>query len=182
MKLPAIVSLERLAKFCALGFLVLSTPAVANPYDDCILQHMPTAQNDAAVRAIEMACINKTSVEIPWAQSEVSDTSAKIGMYNTGWGPVAPNVYGLVVTMKNTTTYYVTRVIMWVYSSDAHISRYDVDSFDEPLPPGVWNSGPGEPSFRQIIKPGETRRFVVPITERALKEYDLYLSRGIPGD
>lgn len=52
-------------RITALTIICLSpVPATANPYDDCILEHMANAQNKDAVYAIEKACINKTSIAI----------------------------------------------------------------------------------------------------------------------
>jgi hypothetical protein len=171
---------------CAAG-LALTAPAVANPYDDCILQHMPTAQNDAAVRAIERACIDKTSVPIPADNHFAGGLSAGLGRYNTGDG-VADN-YGLLVTMKNTTDYNVTQVVVDIGNKETHeITPYPVDAFSEPLPLGSVLTGLGEPALLQIIKPGETRRFFVHIGEASARPSDfekkfwwgVMPSRGIP--
>ena len=43
---------------------IANGPARVNPYDDCILEHTSTAQNEAAAYAIERAYISKTSIPI----------------------------------------------------------------------------------------------------------------------
>jgi hypothetical protein len=82
------------------GLFIGTAPALANPYDDCILQHMGTAQNKAAVDAIERACIAKTSIAIP--REEVANfeggMNAHVGNFNTGFGSLE---YGLLVEMAS---------------------------------------------------------------------------------
>jgi hypothetical protein len=68
-------------RLAGLGLLLLSTSAFANPYDDCILQHMGTAQNKDAVYAIERACISKTSAPIPFDDNFTGGLSADVGQF-----------------------------------------------------------------------------------------------------
>jgi hypothetical protein len=65
----------------------LTAPARANPYDDCILEHMSTAQNEAAAYAIERACISKTSVPITTTPAVLAtEGKAWADYFNTGFG------------------------------------------------------------------------------------------------
>ena len=135
---------------------------LANPYDDCILQYMGTAQNQAAVYAIERACMGKTSVSIPPDDNFTGGLSADVGNFNIGFGGLE---YGIVVTMKNTTNYNITEVMVSIINKTTHeVVRYPVTAFHAPLPPGAVITGLGEPAL-QIIKPGQTDRFFVHITE-----------------
>jgi hypothetical protein len=150
---------------CGAGLLSFAAPAVANPYDDCILQHMGTAQNEAAVNAIERACIAKTSIAIP--REEVgnfeSGTNASVGQFNTGYGSLE---YGLLVELKNTTKFNITEVVVTVRNKDTNkVTEYPVDTFDAPLPPGALLSKLAEPAYRQIIQSGKTWSFFVRATE-----------------
>jgi hypothetical protein len=154
----------------AIGLLSLSAPALANPYDDCILQHMGTAQNQAAVYAIERACINKTSMPIPPDDNFAGGLTAAVGNFNTGFGALE---YGIVVTLKNTTNFNITEVVVTIHNKHSHeIARYPVTAFNEPLAPGALLTGLGEPALTQIIKPGEIRRFFVHINEAAATPSD----------
>jgi hypothetical protein len=164
---PGIFALEArrsstaLAAACA--SLLRTLPALANPYDDCILQHMGTAQNKAAVHAIERACIGKTSIPIPPDDNFAGGIAAAVGNFNTGSG--APE-YGLLVTLKNTTNLNVTEVVIAIRNKDTKkAEEYPVHEFDESLPPGVMLTKLAEPAYRQIIKAGETRKFFVRIIE-----------------
>jgi hypothetical protein len=142
--------------------LILAVPALANPYDDCILQHMGTAQNEAAVNAIESACIAKTSVAIP-PDDFRGGIDADLGNFNTGSGTLE---YGLVVTLKNTTNFNITEVVVIVRDKTTKAAtQYPVHDFDAPLPPGAWLTKLAKPANRQIIKAGDTRKFFARINE-----------------
>ena len=170
----------KLCTAVAVGLTILSHPALANPYDDCILQHMGTAQNQAAVYAIERACIDKSSVPIPPDDNFGGGLNANVGEFNTG-GIGGPE-HGLVVTMKNSTNYNITEVIIVITDKTTHeVTRYPVSAFTEPLPPGMLLSGLGEPALTQIIKPGATQRFFVRINEAAGKPSDFgnKFARGV---
>jgi len=170
------------------GLLVLSTRVLANPYDDCILQNMGTAQNEAAVYAIERACINKASVPIPPDDKFAGALNANAGDFNTGHGSLE---HGLVVTMKNTTNYSITEVVVSIlHKGTQESTRYTVSSFNAPLPPGAIISKLGEPALTRTIKPGETRRFFVHIDEvlpahpEFTKKFawDVMPTKGIPAN
>src|SRR5580704_11295989 len=95
---------------------LLTVPALGNPYDDCILQHMGPAQNQAAVYAIERACIAKTSIAI--SRDEVANfevaANASVGTFNTGFS--LEN--GLLIELKNTTKFNITEVVVTVHNND----------------------------------------------------------------
>jgi hypothetical protein len=168
-----------IATTCA-GLLLLTGPALGNPYDDCILQHMGTAQDKAAVNAIERACIAKTSIAIAPNDTFPGGLNANLGKFNTGSG-VAEN-YGLLVTIKNTTNYNVTEVVVGIKNKGTQENtRYPVDDFQEPFPPGAILTGLAEPALAKIIKPGETRRFFVHIDEAAAtpSEFEKKFTRGV---
>jgi hypothetical protein len=106
-----------ISKFCAVSaavfaLLTAAAPAFANPYDDCILQHMGTAQNETAVNAIERACIDKTSTAIPPDENFAGGLGGELGKFNTGSG--ASVEYGLLVTFKNTTNFNITEVMVTI--------------------------------------------------------------------
>jgi hypothetical protein len=172
----------------AAGLLSLDISAtIANPYDDCILQHMGTAQNNAAVNAIERACISKTSVAVLQEETEMFEgETASVGRYNMGQGSLE---YGLLVELRNTTKFNITEVIVTVRNTHTNkISEYPVDAFNSPLPPGAILSGLGDAALIQIIPSGKTRQFFVSITEGADKPADfgkhfswgVVPSKGIP--
>jgi hypothetical protein len=149
------------------GLFIGTAPALANPYDDCILQHIGTAQNKAAVDAIERACIAKTAIAIP--REEVSNfeggINARVGQFNAGFGSLE---YGLLVEFKNTTKYNITEVVVTVQNKDTNkTAEYLVDAFNSPLPPGAVLTELAEPAYRQIIPSGKTWSFFVHINEVA---------------
>jgi hypothetical protein len=146
----------------AFASLPLAVPDLSNSYDDCILQHMGTAQNEAAVNAIERACIDKTSIAIP-PDDFKGGIDADLGNFNTGSGTLE---YGLLVTLKNTTNFNITEVVVIIRDKATNAAtQYPVRDFDAPLPPGHLLTKLAEPAYRQIIRPGDTRKFFVRINE-----------------
>ena len=144
--------------------VIFSQAAVADPFDECILQHMGTARDQAAVYSIERACISKTSVAIPYDPDFEGALSANVGSFNTGSG--ASINYGLVITLKNTTKFNITSLKVIIRDKlTKKDSEYFVEEFSGPFPPGFIITGLGEPSRLQIIKIGETRDFFVHIGE-----------------
>jgi hypothetical protein len=98
------------------GALLFADPTLGNPYADCILQHMGTAQNDAGVAAIERACIDNTSIAIPPDDTFAGDLNANVGNFNIGYGGAVE--YGLLVTLKNTTNFDITQVVVTIRNKD----------------------------------------------------------------
>jgi hypothetical protein len=162
-------------------------PARANPYDDCILEHMSTAQNEAAAYAIERACISKTSVPITTTPDVVAtEGKAWADYFNTGFG----YSYGLQVTIKNVTTFNITELVVVVQDrKTGKANEYLLDQFRAPLSGAGIITKVGEPALVSIIPSGKTRSFFVPateVTEDTVKDFfkrltwDLRLSKGIP--
>jgi hypothetical protein len=165
-------------KFCStaavFGLLIGTAPALANPYDDCILQHMGTAQNKDAAYAIERACISKTSVVIPLEEVRNFEGGIRgnVGQFNVGSG--YPE-YGLLIEFKNTTKYDITENIITVINNENNkFTEYPVDRLSSVLPPGTWITGLGDPALGQIIPSGKTVTFFVHINEVASSDGDFW--------
>jgi hypothetical protein len=163
-------------------------PASANPYDDCVLQHVGSAQNQTAVYAIERACINKTSVPMSLTDSgTILDSSrAWAGSFNMGSGYLQP---GMVFEITNDTHFDITQVKIYVVKIGGGIQHiYKISNFRAPLRTGTFLSGLGEPGLTQVIKSGDSRQFVVEIpyadnkNGNFFKEYSWSVipSEGIP--
>jgi hypothetical protein len=161
----------KLCTAVAVGLTILSHPALANPYDDCILQHMGTAQNQAAVYAIERACIDKSSVPIPPDDNFGGGLNANVGEFNTGrhwwaraWTCRDDEKHHQLQYYRGNNRYY-----RQDYSRSYSISRFCIH---RTITPGMLLSALGEPALTQIIKPGATQRFFVRINEAAGKPSD----------
>jgi hypothetical protein len=164
----------------------LMAPARANPYDDCILEHMSTAQIEAAAYAIERACISKTSVPITAPDVMATEAEAWADYFNTGFG----SSYGLKVTIKNVTTFNVTELVVVVHDrKTGKANEYLLDKFNAPLSGAGIVTKLGEPALVSIIPSGQTRSFFVPaseVSEGTVKDFfkrfilELRLSKGIP--
>jgi hypothetical protein len=141
--------------------LLFPVVATADPYDDCVLEHIGAATIRDAALAIERACINKTSVEIDDKNQLVSRL-----LSNDKVSLVTGKNYGLLITTENDGDYAITELkirIIEMKTSKSH--DYIVGEFMEP--PGRPLVELPEPEFSQIIKRGQTRSFFVPITEQA---------------
>jgi hypothetical protein len=167
-------------------------PAHANPYDDCILEHMGTAQNEAAAHSIQRACISKSSISITRTFDPTADLNAMAwpGNYNTGY--IDGWKYGLLVRIKNLSTFNITELVVIVRDQKTNkTNEYVVSDFDEPLNGPGLISKEAEPAYRNIIPVGKTRAFLVPateVTEDAINDFfkrftwNLRLSKGIPSE
>jgi Rap1a immunity proteins len=161
--------------------------AGTHDYDDCILEHMGTAQNESAAYAIQRACISKASIGLtPISTPSDLDATAWAGSFNVinSWN------YGLLVRIKNSTSFNITELVVEVSDRKTNkTNEYVIDSFDEPAPTGVIITKLGEPAYRNMIPVGKTRSFFVPASE-VTKEttndffkrftWNLRLSKGIP--
>jgi hypothetical protein len=178
-----------MTKFIASAVLLaaLIAPARANPYDDCILEHMGTAKIEEAVYAVERACISKTSVPITSTFDELArEGRAWADYFNTGFG----YSYGLQVTIKNTSPFNITELVVVVQDrKTGKVNEYVLNQFHEPLSGSGFVSKPAPPDFQNIIHVGTTRSFFVAateVTEGTAKDFfkrftwGLRLSKGIP--
>ena len=162
-----------------------AAPAKANPYDDCILEHMANTQTREAVYAIERACISKTSVKI--TEEKLTIDSAYAGTYNNGYQAVK----GLVISATNNTVFAITEVAVTLEDKQTRaVTRYMLDTFAGPLPNGTLVSGPPEPAFAQIIKSGASRTFLVDMRDLPVNmaefskhfAWDVVPTKGIPSN
>jgi hypothetical protein len=159
-----------------------------NTYDDCILQHVPSAPNTAAVYAVERACIRESSIDIPSGVA-LSNVIAYAGRYNNGSGTLGSN--GLVISFVNSTKFDITGLLVIIRNkSTGQVTQYRVPQNDSGFidAPGVMLAAPPEPAFASIIKASTSRRVFVqidePVTTDFFKEseYGVIPAKGIPTD
>lgn len=137
--------------------------AVASPYDDCILEHIGMTHDKEAVRVLEQACINKTSVPI---STDPIGVNASAGKFSMGG---LQGDYGLLVTLRNSTNYDITEVLLVLTNKadEQPVNSYRVRGFHDMLPDGVWLAEAPDPAVAGIIKSDSTRRFFVRVDEVA---------------
>ena len=147
-----------------LGFLALApATALANAYDDCVLQYMAGAQNQQAVYAIERSCISKVSVSLESTQLQGMLKSIfliNVGSFSAGY---TTPVVGLLIRLDNNGPTPITSVSISLRGKKTQgTGHYTITRFMEPQQPGVLFSGLPEPLFEQSIPPGTSKTFIVP--------------------
>lgn len=159
--MPALRSRPTLVGLLTVTLAVPTVKGHTNPYDDCILEHMATAQNKTAANAIERACISKASIPITRTFDAADlDARAWAGKIRTGFG----EGYGLLVRIKNSTPFNITELVVTVQDQKTNkTNEYVINNFDEPVD-GIYAEAP-EPAYRNIIPVGTTRSFFVPASE-----------------
>ncbi|MFY9838893.1 MAG: hypothetical protein WAK55_20935 [Xanthobacteraceae bacterium] len=97
-------------------------------------------QTNAAL-AIETACISKTSIPVTSAFNAAADLDAKAGAGHFNTGYAGGWEYGLLVTIKNSTPFNVTELVVTVQDRKTNkTNAYVVDNFDEPFN-GIYTEG-----------------------------------------
>jgi hypothetical protein len=170
--------------------LMISAPVVqayANPYDDCVLEHLPSAQSEAATFAIERACISKTSIplnitDVPadlYAKEArtIDDMKARASglayLHGMAWvahflSPDRLNlIYGLLVEIKNSTSFAITELVVTVEDrkTEKTTNEYVISDFDTSLDGPGYISKLADPAQRNIIPVGAARKFFVQASE-----------------
>jgi len=164
--------------------LAVTSEANANPYDDCILQHMASTQNETAAFAIESACISKSSITVP---NPVFLPDVKIYGGEFYVGDLYPRT-GFVVKFKNSTGYDATELsLVFVDKKTGKQKIYTETNFRSPMMKGSVVTSLPEPGLGSIVKAGVSREvfFEVPDIgklDEFFKKHDwgISVTRGIP--
>lgn len=152
-----------LKALCTASFLMsacsLAETASANTYDDCILTHIGSNQNQDAIYSIQRACISTSQVTMPPLPAGVDTLkgNAWVGMYNDGTGNKKKQFVSKVL---NDTGYNITKMRLVIEDKKTLIEKtfYSTD-FSAPIPDGSFLSGVGTPELANIFK-NETMGFV----------------------
>jgi hypothetical protein len=90
------------------ALLGLSTMALANAFDDCVLEKMPSATSDLVAKSIKTACLRKSSVDL--TQDDLHSVVGEMvyGAFGSDGEP------GFMVDLKNDTNFIVTEVTVAV--------------------------------------------------------------------
>lgn len=164
--------------------LAITTEANANPYDDCILQHMTNTQNQTVAFAIESACISKSSVALTRPEF-IADSKIYGGEFYVG--DIYPRK-GFVVKFKNSTNYDATELALVFANRKTHQeTAYTETSFRGPMPKGTFVTGLPEPGLGNIIKAGSSSEVFFEVAyigklDDFFKDHDWWISvtKGIP--
>lgn len=141
----------------ALTSICCSAPALANPFDDCVLENMRGVTADLAARSIKVSCLRKTSVEIPAEALAKVKATANYGVFdgkNTGF----------LMEVNNQSDYVLTEITLTFRVDKMPEQIVRTDDFRKPQPAGVLYAGPPlDPTYTMQIKPFVASSFFIPM-------------------
>jgi hypothetical protein len=160
-------------------------PAAANPFDKCVLADMKGITSDLAAKSIKVACLRKSSVEIP---SETLATVKATATANYGdWGN--GHNTGFMIHVDNQMEYTITEITISIKLGTAPERIIRTDDFTQPPSPGVVYTGlPPDPTVSMMIKPYTEMDYWIPMkTDVSLDGkkqpgfvWNILTSKGIP--
>jgi hypothetical protein len=127
-------------------FVGSSASAVANAFDDCVLENMRGVSSDVAARSIKVACLRRSSVEIP--KDEISALTGRAEY--TDFGPQFGK--GFLITLENQTSYIITAVTIDVHVGTGDNQFFETDDFFTPQPGVVYAALPSDPTISMQIR------------------------------
>jgi hypothetical protein len=161
-------------------------PAAANPFDECVLSDMKGVTSDLAAKSIKVACLRKSSVEIPSETLATVKATANYGDWGNGHGT------GFMIHIDNQIEYVITEITVRIKVGSGPDRLIRTDDFTQPPPPGVIYTGlPPDPTVSMMIKPFSVNDYWIPMktdidlhskTKPASPGYnwDLMTAKGIP--
>lgn len=141
--------------FLAAAALAWAGPALANAFDDCVLDKMAGVTSDAAAKAIKEACLRKNSVVI-----DEGDLRGLRIVGGDGYGRYGiSNTAGFTAEVKNDTGYIVTEITFGIVIADGQPEYFRVDNFFYQEPGVIYTGLPPDPTVSMRIDPGRSRKF-----------------------
>lgn len=140
--------------FWAAAALAWAGPALANAFDDCVLDRMAGVTSDAAAKAIKEACLRKSAVVI--------DESGLRGLriISGGYGRYGVrNTAGFTAEVKNDTGYIVTEITFGITIADGQPEYFRVENFFYQEPGVIYTGLPPDPTVSMRIDPGRSVKF-----------------------
>jgi hypothetical protein len=170
----------------ALAAAIYAGPALANRFDDCVVESMRGVTSDLAAKSVKVACLRKAAVEIP------SDVLSKIKA-TANYGEIYhPGETGFLIELDNQTDYVLTEITLSIRPDKAPERIVRTDDFWTPSPPDVvYTSGPPDPTVSMQIKPYAAGQYWVPTKTAIVIEpkrkasgpgfaWSMLSARGIP--
>ncbi|GAB9240847.1 hypothetical protein [Bradyrhizobium diazoefficiens] len=140
--------------FLATAALAWAGPALANAFDDCVLNKMAGVTSDAAAKAIKEACLRKNSVVI-----DEGDLRG-LRIVGGGYGRYGiSNTAGFTAEVKNDTGYIVTEITFGIVIADGQPEYFRVDNFLYQEPGVIYTGLPPDPTVSMRIDPGRSHKF-----------------------
>lgn len=143
--------------------LTFGRPAVASPFDTCVLQHMQGVTSDVAAGSVKEACLRTAETPLPDTALQTLMTMRAV------YGKLPPGASGagLYISFNNNSGYTITELVLEIQDKTTHArERYVVRLFPfPPSPPPVIDMGYGpDRTPAMMIAPGP-REFYVRINQ-----------------
>lgn len=162
--------------------LGLASNAHASAFDDCVIDALKGTTSDVAAKSLKVACLRKTSVDIPTellteltGKSEYGDFGHKLGT-------------GFWIQLENRTKYVITEITLKVQVGDGKMQYFRTDDFWTPQPGVVYTSLPPDPTRSMQIAPHTTVNYRVTTQQPGIDmkkqnyHWGIASAKGIPPD
>ena len=128
-------------RLAVVAFLVGSSDcAMANAFDDCVLENMRGVTSDLAAKSIKVACLRKSSVDIPKDEFSALTGRAEYADFGPQFGK------GFWIRLENQTSYIVTSVTIDVHVGVSDNQFFETDDFYTPEPGVIYTGPPPDPT------------------------------------
>lgn len=114
--------------------------AMANAFDDCVLENMRGVTSDLAAKSIKIACLRKTSVDIPKEHLSALTGRAEYADFGPQFGK------GFWIRLENGSAYIVTSVTIDVHVGVGDNQFFETDDFFMPEPGVIYTGPPDDPT------------------------------------
>ena len=137
------------------AMLVIATDAHANAFDDCVVETLRGTTSDVAARSLKVACLRKSSVEIPAEMLVDLTGTAEYGDFGKNIGT------GFWIQLENKTKFVITEITIKVQVGDGKVQYFRTDDFWTPTPGVVYAGPPPDPTRSMQIAPYATVNYRV---------------------
>ncbi|MDH2356564.1 hypothetical protein QCM80_38980 [Bradyrhizobium sp. SSUT112] len=120
--------------------------AVANAFDNCVLDNMRGTTSDLAAKSIKIACLRKTSVDIPKEDLSALTGRAEYADFGPQFGK------GFWIRLENGSAYIVTSVTIDVHVGVGDNQFFETDDFFTPQPGVIYAGPPDDPTRSMQIQ------------------------------
>lgn len=130
-----------------------SAPALANAFDDCVLENMKGTTSDLAAKSVKTACLRKNSVDLSEADLKGLTGTLSYGSVNTVAEP------GFFAEMKNDSPYVITEITYAIAVKDKASQFFKVDYFVYAPAGTLFAGAPPDPTILMRIEPHTPKKF-----------------------
>ena len=160
-------------------------PALANPFDDCVLENMRGVTSDLAAKSVKVSCLRRASVDVPADALAKVRATANYGEFN------GPGNTGFLMEIDNQTDYVLTEITLSIRPDKMPERVVRTDDFWPLVPKGIIYTGPPpDPTRSMQIKPFATSSYWIPMKTNIVIDpkkvagpgyaWNMLSARGVP--